>query len=156
MRASRLAAIVLTLALCGCSGPAEPTPDRPSVAPIRSFDAAQPVGVVGAAGKVWTVEAAGNDIVGRVGPTTQPVKVQVGATPLRATYDGHLLWVSVFGAGQVVAVDPTTGKIERRVRVPGQPEGIVSAFGAVWVVRQEAKLLTKVTTTGQRGPSYRL
>ena len=50
-------------------------------------------------------------------------KVKVGDTPLRVTFDGKLLWVSVFGAGKVVAVDPQTGKITKRVRVPGPARG---------------------------------
>jgi len=65
-------------------------------------------------------------------------------------------WVSVFGTGHVVAVDPSTGKVVRRVRVPGQPEGIVAAFGAIWVVRQQAALLTRVASDGKVGPSYHL
>jgi sugar lactone lactonase YvrE len=40
--------------------------------------------------------------------------------------------------------------------VPGQPEGIVSAFGAVWVVRQQARKLTRISPTGELGTSYRL
>lgn len=141
---------------CACSGSSAAPDARPSHPSPASYDAAQPVGVVVAAGKVWTVEAGGNDVVGRSGPNAQPVKVAVGATPLRATYDGHLLWVSVFGTGRVVAVDPSTNEVVRRVRMPGQPEGVVSAFGAVWVVRQQAGLLTRVTPTGKRGPSYHL
>ena len=140
---------------CACSGSSAAPHARPSQASIPSYDAAQPVGLAAADGKVWTVEAGGDAITGRATPTAKPVTIPVGATPLRVVAAGRLLWVSVFGADRVVAVDPRTQKVVRRLRMPGQPEGLVSAFGAVWVVRQQAQLLTKITRSGV-GPSYRL
>jgi outer membrane protein assembly factor BamB len=82
--------------------------------------------------------------------------VRVGETPLREVYDGGSVWVSLFGAGQVVAVDPRSARIVHRVRLPGQPEGITAAFGAIWVVRQAAHKLTRISPGGTVGPSYPL
>jgi sugar lactone lactonase YvrE len=80
----------------------------------------------------------------------------VGDTPLRAVFDGRSVWVSVFGEGQVVAVDPRSGRVVRRVAVPGQPEGIVATAGSIWVVRQAARKLTRIGPDGAVGPSYPL
>ena len=143
---------------CACSGGSAAPVEHPSGAPrVPSYEAATPVGLAASEGKVWTVEAGGNTITGRSAPASKPVTIRVGDTPLRVVPDERrrLLWVSVFGADRVVAVDPKTAKVVRRVRVPGQPEGLVSAFGAVWVVRQQARLLTRITASGV-GPSYHL
>ena len=40
--------------------------------------------------------------------------------------------------------------------MPGQPEGLAAGFGSVWVVRQQAGKLTRVSSAGRVGPSYRL
>ena len=142
---------VLAAALaCACSGSSAAPPPASSPARPASYDAAQPIGLAAAAGKVWTVEAGDGVLTGRSGPTSRPTRIRVGETPLRVVPDARrsLLWVSVFGADQVVAVDPRTAKVVRRVHVSGQPEGLVSAFGAVWVVRQQARRLTEITASG--------
>jgi YVTN family beta-propeller protein len=140
------AALAVAVSLSACSGssgePArQPTPPatKPSVVP-----ATYPVGLVAVAGQPWVVQAG----VGKVGPVGGP-GVAVGATPLRATYDGRLVWVSVFGAGDVVAIDPATRKVVRRVKIGGEPEGIVSAFGHIWVVQQKAHQLAELASTGE-------
>jgi sugar lactone lactonase YvrE len=113
------------------------------------------VGLASTGSSVWVVGA--GTVTGFDAQSGRKLRtVAVGDTPLRATFDGTLLWVSVFGAGRVVAVDPKTGTIAHRVAVPGQPEGIVSAFGAVWVVRQQARKLTRISPTGELGTSYPL
>ena len=149
------AAIALAL-LAGC-GTSAPTGDNPSPAPAPSrYGAATPVGLAVADGRVWTVESGGGAVSARAEPGDAAVRVHVGDTPLRAAYDGHLLWVSVFGAGRVVAIDPTVDKVVMRVRVPGQPEGIVAAFGSIWVVRQQDRLLTRITPTGNVRQGFHL
>lgn len=150
--------VLAAVLACACSGSSAPPAEHPAAAPsLASFDATSPVGLTAADGKVWTVEADANLITGRSSPTSKPVMIRVGATPLRVAADQRrrLLWVSVFGADQVVAVDPRTAEVVRRVHLAGQPEGLVSAFGAVWVVRQQAQRLTEITTSGV-GHSFRL
>jgi sugar lactone lactonase YvrE len=58
--------------------------------------------------------------------------------------------------GLAVAVDPGSGRVVRRVAVPGQPEGIVAAAGSIWVVRQAARKLTRIGPDGAVGPNYPL
>ena len=152
-----VAALALATAGCGASTPAG---DRPSAAPVaaaQGFDLPEPVGLATGAGKVWAVSVHDGSVIARTtvdGPAE--LRVHVGTTPLRAVYDGHLLWVSVFGDNRVVAVDPVTGHVVRRVRVAGQPEGLVAAFGGVWVVRQQARALTRIAADGALGPTYHL
>jgi streptogramin lyase len=106
---------------------------------------------------VWTAEASGGVVVSRDARTGRLVhRVQVGDTPLRAVYDGTSVWVSVFKAGEVVAIEPGSARIVHRVRLPGQPEGITAAFGAIWVVRQAARKLTRISPDGTLGSSYPL
>jgi DNA-binding beta-propeller fold protein YncE len=64
--------------------------------------------------------------------------------------------VTVFDSGQVVAIDPRSGRIVQRIHIPGQPEGLVPMAGSLWVVRQEARLLTEVHTDGKLGRSFPL
>src|SRR4029079_2802316 len=114
---------------CACSGSSAAPVEHPSAAPsVASYDAAPPGGLTAADGKVWTVEAGANRITGRSAPTSKPVTIRVGKTPLRVVpcAGRRLLWVSVFGADRVVAVDPRTAKVVHRFHVPGQPEGLVS------------------------------
>jgi sugar lactone lactonase YvrE len=44
----------------------------------------------------------------------------------------------------------------RRVAVSGQPEGIVAAFGAIWVVRQQAGALSRISPDGRLDATYRI
>lgn len=76
--------------------------------------------------------------------------VDVGRTPLRvlATPDG--VWVSVFGAGEVVLVDPATSRVVRRFDGFDEPEGLAAAAGVVWVVDQARGTLTGVAADGTR------
>jgi DNA-binding beta-propeller fold protein YncE len=151
----RIAPAVAALLVAGCaSGGHHPSPGGPQQ---RSFPIAGPVGLASTGSAMWVVSASAGTLTGFDARTGRKLhQIQVGATPLRATFDGKLLWISVFGAGKVVAVDPRSGKIVRTVAVPGQPEGIVSAFGAVWVVRQQARKLTRISPAGTVGPSYPL
>lgn len=136
---------------------ASSTASAPTIARTHGFEVAEPVGLAVGAGKVWSVSVHDGDVVGRSSATgPAATRVHVGTTPLRAVYDGRLLWVSVFGADQVAAIDPADGHVVRRVHTPGQPEGLVAAFGGVWVVRQLARLLTRIADDGTVGPSYRL
>lgn len=56
----------------------------------------------------------------------------VCVTPLRAAYSGDSLWVSVFGAGKVARVDPSTAAVTQQVEVGPEPAGITDGFGSYW------------------------
>jgi outer membrane protein assembly factor BamB len=124
---------------------------------VQQIAAGGPVGLAVDGARVWTAEASGGVVVSRDARTGRLVhRVQVGDTPLRAVYDGTSVWVSVFKAGEVVAIEPGSARIVHRVRLPGQPEGITAAFGAIWVVRQAARKLTRISPDGTLGSSYPL
>ena len=154
------AAVALVAAVataCSSSGTPSAAPARHAPASTQRIDATGPVGVAVVGSTVWTVEASAGSVVSRDARTGRLLhRVRVGATPLRAVYDGRLLWVSVFGAGKVVAIDPRSAQIVYRVPVLGQPEGIAAAFGAIWVVRQAAHKLTRLSSNGTVGASYPL
>jgi hypothetical protein len=163
-----LIAVMSVVASCGggssgaagpnpSSGPSRATSSAGTRAGIRSYSVAGPVGLVRAAGDVWVVSASAGTVTARSLATGALVRtVHVGATPLRAVYFHHLVWVTVFGGGQVVAIDPDNGRIAHRVALSGQPEGLAPMAGSVWVVRQKAHLLTEVHIDGRLGRSFRL
>lgn len=124
---------------------------------IQSYPVVGPVGLAGGAGEVWVVSAIAGTVTARSLATGALVRtVHVGSTPLRAAYYDHLVWVTVFDSGQVVAIDPDSGRIVHRTPLPGQPEGLAPMAGGVWVVRQKARLLTEVHTDGTLGRSFQL
>ena len=107
---------------------------------------AGPVGLaIGEAGAVWAVSARG-DAVSRIpaGAAEPDLVVEVPGTPLRATWAYDALWVTSFGAEQLVRLDPATGTISDRVPTGAGPEGVTAAFGSVWVVAQDAGRLLRV------------
>ena len=69
------------------------------------------------------------------GAPAQPrvTQVRVGAAPYRVTAIGRTLWVSVYGPGDVVRLDPATGRVVRRYRVGGGPGSLAVAGGSVWI-----------------------
>jgi len=150
-------AVLLAVAACGSSGsPARTSPARTSAAPARVL-VAGPVGLLAVGNTVWVASSGAGTVVafdarsGRRG-----ARVAVGATPLRLAWDGRLVWATVFGAGRVVAIDPGRARVVRRVAVSGQPEGIVAAFGAIWVVRQQARALSRIASDGRITSTYRV
>jgi DNA-binding beta-propeller fold protein YncE len=58
---------------------------------------------------------------------------RVAVLGCRVTAVGRTLWVSVYGPGDVVRLDPSTGKIVRRYRVGGGPGSLAVAGGSVWI-----------------------
>jgi hypothetical protein len=146
-RVPGFATLALLIGLVACTAPGPhtpPTPQPPVTATVKA-----PVGLAAAGDALWAVSSADGAVV-RVDPVTGAVGavVPVGRTPLRAAADGNTLWVSVFGAGHVVAVDLAAGKVVHDEELGGGPEGIGVAFGSVWVVRQDARVLTQLDMTG--------
>lgn len=47
-----------------------------------------------------------------------------------AAYSGDSLWVSVFGAGKVARVDPSTAAVTQQVEVGPEPAEITDGFGS--------------------------
>ena len=116
-----------------------------------------PVGIAVVGDDVWVASARGN-AVARIDAETLQVTatVDVGDTPLRLVSDGTLLWVSVFAEDTVVAVDPLTSEVVITVALAGQPEGLAVGFDSLWVVRQQARQLTRLAPDGAVQASYPL
>ena len=105
-----------------------------------------PVGLAtGQSGEVWAVSARG-DAVSRIpADASEPdLVVEVPGTPLRATWAYDALWVTSFGAEQLVRVDPASGTITDRVPTGAGPEGVTAAFRSLWVVAQDAGRLLRI------------
>jgi len=135
-----------SLAACGGAGSA-PASSPAAGLSLRSVNATYPVGLTAVGRQVWVANT-GSGTVGPAGGGST-ADVRVGSLPLRAAFDGRLLWVTVFGSGDVVAVDPARHTVVRRVHVGSQPEGIVAAFGGIWVVQQQAGRLIELTPSGR-------
>jgi virginiamycin B lyase len=149
--AAMLAMVAVGTGLAGCEGSAAPPVAGPTAGAGLAAPVKGPVGLAVAGGALWAVSSASGTVV-RIDPATAAVGagVQVGKTPLRAAGDRDLLWVSVFGTGHVVAVDTTTSTVRHDIELGGGPEGIGVGFGSVWVVRQDAKVLTQLDRTGTK------
>ncbi|HEY1487476.1 MAG TPA: hypothetical protein VGF84_15320 [Micromonosporaceae bacterium] len=163
MRPAPVLVLIAVLAVPACgSSPQSKTP-TPAPVPAASTSASAPsterittkvdapVGLAVAANGLWAVSTSTNAIV-RVDPSTGAIleTVTVGPTPLRAAAYGHLVWVSIFGAGEVVAVDARSGRVVQRVPVGAGAEGVsIDAHGLVWVVSQDAHRLTGLDQSGK-------
>ena len=49
---------------------------------------------------------------------------------------GRRLFVSDYGGGRVLRLDPSSGRTLKRMRVGSEPRDLVLAAGALWVVEQ--------------------
>ncbi|MDI1462424.1 hypothetical protein QEZ54_15745 [Catellatospora sp. KI3] len=150
------ATAVTVLAVAACAEPAHTPPPAPSASPSApagpEVPVDSPIGLaVTADGGVWTASA-DRDAVVRLDPATGAVvrSVAVGRTPLRLAADGDLLWVSVFRYGHLLGVDTATGTVKVDVPAPDGPEGVAVGLGSVWLVRQDAGMLTRLDRTGRK------
>jgi len=69
----------------------------------------------------------------RVTPRGRVRKLAVGATPDHVLVAFGRIWVTTWGAGKLVVVDPRKLKIVRRIDVGPKPAGLAVRNGAVWV-----------------------
>ena len=93
------------------------------------------------AGNLWFCQLSG-DRLGHVDTKTgaiTEVALEAGAKPRRmATAPDGMLWVTYYGNGTLVRVDPVARKVVREYRLPAGPDGgpyavTVDGSGAVWV-----------------------
>ncbi|MBV1850262.1 Vgb family protein [Catellatospora tritici] len=158
--ATALAATLLSVA--ACAEPAHtPPPARtasPSAPAGPGVPVDSPIGLaVTADGGVWTASA-DRDAVVRLDPATGAVvrTVPVGRTPLRLAADGDLLWVSLFRYGHLLGIDTATGTVRVDVPAPDGPEGVAVGLGSVWLVRQDAGMLSRLDRTGRKVADIRI
>jgi YVTN family beta-propeller protein len=69
----------------------------------------------------------------RVTPRGRVQRIAVGATPDSVLAAYGRVWVTTWGAGKLVVVDPGTLKVLRRIDVGSKPAGLAARNGAVWV-----------------------
>jgi peptide/nickel transport system substrate-binding protein len=90
-----------------------------------------PLGIVYAAGSVWVANT-GDGTTTMIDPKSDiPTTLQVAATEF--AFGAGTLWANERAAGQVVRIDPTTGKQVASIQVGNGPTGIAYGDGAAWV-----------------------
>jgi streptogramin lyase len=144
-----VASLAAVAAGCGSSGhaPRAATPAPPPVwaGSIRSVPVgAGPVGMASdASGAVWVADAQASSVSrvrdGRVDLTVPGIDV-----PLRVAVSAGSVWVTSFGAGELVRLAAVTGRVTARVPVGKGAEGVAVGLGAVWVVAQDVGQLVRV------------
>lgn len=157
-RTALLAALLVPVAalpvalLGGCGADEQPSVGAMATASQRPQPTATvttPIGLANVSGKLW-VASADTGTVLQIDPHTGRTEqvVSVGATPLRLAADGNLLWVSVFSTNRLVAVDTTTHTVVKEVALDRGTEGVSVGFGSLWVVRQDANEVTRLSRDG--------
>jgi len=102
------------------------------VAEIAVGDYPRRVAVAG--GFVW-VSNLRSDSVTRIDPATNEA-VEIGglAEPKGIAAAGGRVWVTEVDAGRLVPIDPDQAAVSgRRIEVGDRPQGVLSAFGSLWV-----------------------
>lgn len=153
MRAA-LAVVVLLVTVAGCGSDDEggdgKEPDHLSVGPsevdVLVIDGG-PVGVADVGGEAWTVLPDEGEV--RTGDDT---RIAVGEAPLRLVDTPNGVWVSVISDGKVVRIDPSTGEIDKTVKLKpadSEPEGLAWDGGSLWVVDQANSRVVQLDPEGQ-------
>ncbi|CUR54046.1 exported hypothetical protein [metagenome] len=142
------AGLTALLVVAACSGDPEPSGD-PSEAPGTSAEPTDfvapadlrvvqldvgPVGVTEVDGLPWTALPEDGSV-----RTEADRRIPVGEAPLRLVATPAGVWVSVIGDGTLVRIDPATGKVDLRRRLPpngSEPEGLAYDGRRLWVVDQ--------------------
>jgi hypothetical protein len=90
-------------------------------------------------------------------PTTAPegVAVTVGPKPCGVLSAAGAVWVSEYGADDVVRLDPATHQVLSRARTGAAPCGMAYGAGSVWVEDYSGSALTRVDArTGRTVTDY--
>jgi streptogramin lyase len=153
-RARALATTIVVLvgalaAGCGSSDKATPSSAAavPPAWPGSVTSVAVGAGPVGMAsdpsGAVWVANAQASSVSrmrdGRVDLTVPGIDL-----PLRVAVSADSVWVTSFGAGEVVQLAAGTGRVTARVAVGKGAEGVAVGLGAVWVVAQDVGQLVRL------------
>ena len=82
-----------------------------------------------------------------VGP---PTAVQIGSPTFGLATGGGSVWVGGLGSGDVIRVDPASGKVLARVTVGARVFNLAAAPGAVWAIDNALSTAVRVdTATGK-------
>ena len=76
--------------------------------------------------QVWEIDSSTDTTVGTS---------KVGAAPVSAAYGGGAIWIANSGDGTVSRINPTSGEVERTIKITadGTPTGIAATDDGVWV-----------------------
>ena len=150
-------ALAPVLVLAGCGGAADgPTsePGTGSSGPARVTQLGTgAVGVADVRGGAWTVLVQDRSV-----RTADGDRIRVGDAPLRIVDTPDGAWVSVIRDGTVVRIDPSTGSVDRRVRLQpagSEPEGLAWDGTHLWVVDQAGGRVVELDRSGTTVASYR-
>ena len=102
-----------------------------------------PEGMASGFGALWTANKGcldpsnpcpGNGSVTRVDPVTgATAHIPVGHEPRYVAAGAASVWVTSYGSDTLTRIDPLTGAAGVPVPAPAGPNGVVEAFGSVWV-----------------------
>jgi YVTN family beta-propeller protein len=82
----------------------------------------------------------------QVTPRGRLKRIAVGATPDSVLVAYGRVWVTAWGAGKLVVVDPRTLKVVRRINIGAHPAGLAARNGGVWVgFGRKATAIARVT-----------
>jgi DNA-binding beta-propeller fold protein YncE len=59
-------------------------------------------------------------------------------------FDGSSLWVAMYDSAVVLRIDPTSGRVQLRVRVGKKPRGLVVSAGSVWVANSTSGTVSRI------------
>jgi streptogramin lyase len=129
-----LLAVACTAAVAGSS----PQP----VARVSTGDS--PAGATSAYGAVWVAND-GSGTLARIDPRTNRVTRRARLRPgvFSVTHGFGALWVVNYARNTLTRVNPSTMRT-RSVRVGAVPDGVLAAYGRVWVTAWEAGRLVEV------------
>jgi streptogramin lyase len=74
------------------------------------------------------------------------LKVDVGESTYGLASSGGSIWAGGLAVGDVVQIDPASGKIVRRINVGSRVFNLASAPGAVWAVANLSSTATRIDT----------
>ena len=152
-------AVLVCVGCAGCGGSgnagAPPASAETSSTTIAAVDPGTvvavgkgPVGLaVDSTGAVWVAQA-GDTKVSRIRDGKVDLDVSGVDVPLRVAAADGAVWATAFASGEVVRIDPATGKVAGRVAVGKGAEGVAIGLGSVWVVAQDAGRLVRVDPAG--------
>jgi streptogramin lyase len=75
-----------------------------------------------------------------------PAATQLGTTTFGLAAGGGSVWVGGLGSGDVIRIDPATGKVLARVTVGARVFNLAPAPGAVWAVDNALSMAVRVDT----------
>ena len=78
--------------------------------------------------------------------TGPPAATQIGSPPFGLATGGGSVWVGGLGSGDVIRVDPATGKILKRITVGARVFNLAAAPGAVWAIDNALSTAVRIDT----------